>query len=119
MASAGLAHLVNGTEPLTGGYDGLAAGGGAFGALVAVPLKTYIGAWAGALACVFVGLLGLCIITKTPLRRAARTIAIGIWAAIIWLRTNVPPFVRSLYTREAEPKPVPEPVIHQDLFGTR
>ncbi len=109
--SAGLAHLINGTEPLTGGYDGLAEGGGAFGALVAVPLNTYIGAWAGALACVFVGLLGLCIITKTPLRRAARTISIGVWATIIWLRTNVPPFVRSLYTREErEPKPEREPV---------
>jgi S-DNA-T family DNA segregation ATPase FtsK/SpoIIIE len=115
-ASAGLAHLVAGTAPLTGGYDGLADGGGGFGALVAVPLNTYIGAWAGALACAFAGLLGLCIITKTPLRRAARTISIGVWATIIWLRTKVPPFVRSLYTRhEAEPRPEREPTVLDEL----
>ena len=56
FASSGVAHLASGTSPLTGGWDGLAEGGGAFGALVAVPLNTYIGAWAGALACIFAGL---------------------------------------------------------------
>jgi S-DNA-T family DNA segregation ATPase FtsK/SpoIIIE len=82
-ASAGLGHLIAGTPRLDGGYAGLASGGGALGALVAVPLRTYIGTWAGALACVFAGILGVLIVTKTPLRRAVQTAWIWVWAAII------------------------------------
>ena len=47
-------------------------------------MKTYIGAWAGALACTFAGLLGTCIVSKTPLRRAVRTTWIMFWAVLIW-----------------------------------
>jgi DNA segregation ATPase FtsK/SpoIIIE, S-DNA-T family len=100
FAAAGLAHLAGGTSPLTGGWNGLSAGGGAFGALVAVPLNTYIGAWAGALACVFTGLLGGCIVTKTPLRRAAQTVWICSWAALIWVGKHTYTAFRSLWTRE-------------------
>ena len=70
-ALAGIVHLITGTSPLTGGYEGLARGGGGLGALLAVPLQSWVGAWAGVLACFFVGVLGALIITKTPLRRAA------------------------------------------------
>ncbi len=83
-ALSGLAHLGAGTAPLTGGFAGLASGGGAFGAMVAVPLNTYIGAWAGALACVFIGVLGVLIVTKTPLRVAAQT-------AWIWVNSSKRP----------------------------
>ncbi|HYZ91145.1 MAG TPA: DNA translocase FtsK [Actinomycetota bacterium] len=82
-ASAGLGHLIAGTPRLDGGYAGLASGGGALGALVAVPLRTYIGTWAGALACVFAGTLGVLIVTKTPLRRAVQTAWIWVWTGII------------------------------------
>ena len=84
-AAAGLAHLLAGAPRLDGGYLGLASGGGVFGALIAVPLRTYIGTWAGALACVFAGLLGVLIVTKTPLRRAAQAASIWVWAAIVWI----------------------------------
>ena len=100
MACSGLTHLVTGTSPLTGGWDGLSAGGGAFGALVAVPLKTYVGAWAGALFCTFAALLGICIVTKTPLRRAAQSTWIGMWAVVIWVGKHVYSAFRSLWTHE-------------------
>jgi S-DNA-T family DNA segregation ATPase FtsK/SpoIIIE len=105
-ASSGLAHLVAGTPALDKGYEGLASGGGAFGAVVAVPLRTYIGTWAGALACVFVGLLGTLIVTKTPLRRAAQIVSITVWAGILWVWKVCVAGFRSLWVHiEAEPKP--------------
>jgi S-DNA-T family DNA segregation ATPase FtsK/SpoIIIE len=127
-ACAGLAHLATGTAPLTGGYNGLAAGGGAFGAMVAVPLHNYIGAWAGALACAFAGLLGLCITTKTPLRRAVRTTWITFWAILIWTAKHAGTLAASLFAREEvdeqrepleadEPEPVHEPLT-SDMYVT-
>ncbi|MGH2758066.1 MAG: DNA translocase FtsK, partial [Actinomycetota bacterium] len=101
-AAAGLAHLIAGAPKLDGGYLGLASGGGVFGALIAVPLRTYIGTWAGALACVFGGLLGLLIVTKTPLRRAAQTASIGVWTAVVWIWKLITSSVLALRsTREA------------------
>jgi DNA segregation ATPase FtsK/SpoIIIE, S-DNA-T family len=115
FASSGVAHLANGTSPLTGGWDGLAEGGGAFGALVAVPLNTYIGAWAGALACVFAAALGTCIVTKTPLRRAAQTTWLYFWAVVIWIAKHTYGAFRSLWTREEAPEPTvvrtPAPIL--------
>jgi DNA segregation ATPase FtsK/SpoIIIE, S-DNA-T family len=108
-AAAGLAHLIGGTSPLRGGYEGLAAGGGAFGALIAVPLRTYIGVWAGALACVFTGLLGTLIVTKTPLRHAAQTVWITFWAIVIWIATHVTSFARTLFSNEEHEPRVPKP----------
>jgi S-DNA-T family DNA segregation ATPase FtsK/SpoIIIE len=108
-ACAGLAHLATGTAPLTGGYAGLAAGGGAFGAMVAVPLHNFIGAWAGALACTFSALLGLCIVSKTPLRRAVRTTWITFWAIVIWTAKHTGSLASSLFAREEvddEPEPL-------------
>ncbi len=99
-ACAGLAHLATGTAPLSGGYDGLAAGGGAFGAMIAVPLHNYIGAWAGALACTFATLLGVCIVTKTPLRRAVRTTWITFGAIVIWTAKHTGSLASSLFARE-------------------
>lgn len=111
-ACAGLTHLATGTSPLTGGYDGLAAGGGAFGAMVAVPLHNYIGAWAGALACAFAGLLGICIVTKTPLRRAVRTSWITFWAVLIWTAKHTGSLASSLFAHEERSdveRELPEP----------
>ena len=107
-AASGLAHLTAGTPGLGGGYAGLASGGGALGGVVAVPLKTYVGAWAGALACAFVGLLGALIVTKTPLRRAAQTAWIGIWAVVLWL-ARLAGRLRGLVSvsRDAAPEPKP------------
>jgi DNA segregation ATPase FtsK/SpoIIIE, S-DNA-T family len=99
-ACAGLAHLATGTSPLTGGYDGLSAGGGVFGAFVAVPLHNYIGAWAGALACIFAALLGICIVTKTPLRRAVRATWIMFWAVLIWTAKHAGTIMSSLFERD-------------------
>jgi DNA segregation ATPase FtsK/SpoIIIE, S-DNA-T family len=92
-ALAGIVHLWNGTEPLTGDYEGLATGGGALGAFLAVPLERYVGAWAGALACIFIGVLGGLITTKTSLRRGAEATWNG--SAIV-LRFLVRALVRSL-----------------------
>jgi S-DNA-T family DNA segregation ATPase FtsK/SpoIIIE len=74
---------------------------------VAVPLRTYIGTWAGALACVFVGLLGVLIVTKTPLRRAAQLVWITVWAGILWVWRVCAGAFRSLWVRE-EPGAKPE-----------
>ena len=119
-AAAGLAHLTAGAPSFDGGYVGLASGGGVFGALVAVPLRTYIGAWAGALACVFTGLLGALIVTKTPLRRAAQGAGIAIWAVVLWvakLAGAVWGAVRSLRTHEPADAKTPRlvPAETQDL----
>ncbi len=98
-AAAGLAHLIASAPKLDGGYAGLASGGGVFGALIAVPLRTYIGTWAGALACVFGGLLGLLIVTKTPLRRAAQTSSIAVWTALVWIWKHVSSAVLALRSK--------------------
>ncbi len=105
FASSGVAHLASGTSPLTGGWDGLAEGGGAFGGLVAVPLNSYIGAWAGALACIFAAALGTCIVTKTPLRRAAQSTWLYFWAVAIWIAKHTYGAFRSLWTHEEAPDP--------------
>jgi S-DNA-T family DNA segregation ATPase FtsK/SpoIIIE len=83
-AIAGIAHLAAGTPPLHGGYAGLASGGGVLGAMLAVPLNTYVGAWAGALACLFIGVLGALIVTKTPLRVAAQSGWLYLAASFVW-----------------------------------
>ncbi len=106
-AAAGLAHLTAGAPSFDGGYDGLASGGGVFGAFVAVPLRTYIGAWAGALACVFTGLLGGLIVTKTPLRRAAHGAWIGIWAVIVWIAKVVGGAIEALRSSQDAPTGAP------------
>ena len=119
LAAAGIAHLASGTSPLTGGWKGLSQGGGAFGALAAVPLKTYIGAWAGALACVFTGALGLCIVTKTPLRRAAQATWLYFWAVVIWVGKQTYTAFRSLWTRDREgdgEAKASRPIVDTELF---
>ena len=121
MASAGVAHLAAGTNPLTGGWDGLAEGGGAFGALVAVPLNTYIGAWAGALACVFAAALGTCIVTKTPLRRAAQTTWLYFWAVVIWIAKHTYGAFSTLWTRDEAPQTpakAPPPILDANALDT-
>jgi S-DNA-T family DNA segregation ATPase FtsK/SpoIIIE len=80
----GMVHLLSGAGPLTGGYEGLAVGGGVLGALLATPLRTYVGAWAGVLACLFFGVLGVLITTKTPLRRAAEAAWHGGGVGLRW-----------------------------------
>jgi len=102
-ALAGIAHLAAGTPPLSGGYEGLASGGGVLGAMVAVPLNTYIGAWAGALACLFIGLLGALIVTKTPLRVAAQTAWLFVCTFFAWLAHRTAAFAR----RDGAPMPAP------------
>jgi S-DNA-T family DNA segregation ATPase FtsK/SpoIIIE len=114
-ALAGLAHLAAGTPPLSGGYQGLASGGGALGAMVAVPLKTYVGAWAGALACMFIGLLGALIITKTPLRVAAQTAWVGISAGFAWLARSLGDAVRRAPQR-AHPEPIEQLAVPDEEF---
>ncbi len=101
-AAAGLGHLTAGAPRLDGGYEGLSSGGGVFGALIAVPLQTYIGVWAGALACVFAGLLGTLIVTKTPLRRAVQTVWTWTWAAILTIAKVVMSGVRALQKPKEE-----------------
>ena len=111
---SGIGHLASGTGPLTGGYQGLAAGGGVLGAMVAVPLNTYIGAWAGALACVFIGVLGVLIVTKTPLRVAAQTAWIWICAFFAWMARRIGDAIR----RQTDGPPIGPPAADEEPIAS-
>jgi S-DNA-T family DNA segregation ATPase FtsK/SpoIIIE len=80
VAVSGFTHLIAGTPLLTAGWAALAPAGGATGAILAIPLRTYVGTWAGVIACLFIGALGALITTKTPLRRAVAATLVGLRA---------------------------------------
>ncbi len=114
VALAGVVHLFAGASPLTGGYAGLAHGGGVLGALLATPLQTYVGLWAGALACLFIGILGALITTKTPLKRAAEATWHGTATAIGWVGAKIGAAIRRRLEKPAEkasPKASDRPVL--------
>jgi len=105
-AAAGLVHIAQGTAPLTAGWEPLARGGGAMGGLLAIPLVAYVGTWAGAVACVFIAILGTLITTKTPLRRAAEATWVGLAALAAMSGRALAAAARSLFVRDEVEVPV-------------
>ncbi|MGZ4119156.1 MAG: DNA translocase FtsK 4TM domain-containing protein [Actinomycetota bacterium] len=66
----GLWHLLHGTPDVTAGAAKLRSGGGIIGALLAGPLKGLMSVWGAAVVLIAFAILGMLILTKTPVRRA-------------------------------------------------
>ena len=74
LAAIGLWHLFMGTPDITSGADALRRGGGVVGALVAGPLRRLLAPW-GAFLCLFaLEIVGVLVLTKTPVRRVVDTV---------------------------------------------
>jgi DNA segregation ATPase FtsK/SpoIIIE, S-DNA-T family len=65
----GLVHLARGNRPVSAPLERLQMIGGIFGALVARPLSTVVGAWATWILMALVFGIGLMVVTRTPLSR--------------------------------------------------
>lgn len=116
-AASGVVHIAQGTAPLTAGWRPLATGGGILGGVLAIPLVRYIGTWAGGVACLFIGTLGMLITTKTPLRRAAEGAWHGMGVAAAWLIQAVVASSKSLAAKPAA-KPEEDPVAEPNRRAT-
>jgi S-DNA-T family DNA segregation ATPase FtsK/SpoIIIE len=101
-ASAGLLH-VNAGAPQSASADELRHAGGWFGAAVGGPLFTLLSTWGTALVLIAVALLGVVVLTRTPIRVAADRTAAG-----------VRPFARAVAQPIASFFAVPEPDLDDD-----
>ncbi len=77
ISVTGLFQLAGGGPAWTSDLDALGEGGGIVGAATAVPLEALIATAGAALILTIVGLLGVVLVTKIPLRVAARRTADG------------------------------------------
>ncbi|HVL33073.1 MAG TPA: DNA translocase FtsK 4TM domain-containing protein, partial [Actinomycetota bacterium] len=71
----GLWHLAKGTPDITAGTDALRAAGGVLGALTAGPLKSLASPYGAAVVLLALVTLGILVLTKTPVRRAAESLS--------------------------------------------
>ena len=101
-AAAGLLH-VNAGAPESASADQLRHAGGWFGAAVGGPLFTLLSTWGTALVLIAVGLLGVVVLTRTPIRVAADRTAAGFR-----------PFARAVAQPIASFFAVPEPDVDDD-----
>jgi S-DNA-T family DNA segregation ATPase FtsK/SpoIIIE len=74
-SSLGIWHLMKGTPDVTAGAIKLRAAGGIVGAILAGPLKGLMSGWGAAVVLLALLLLGVLILTKTPVRRAMELVA--------------------------------------------
>jgi S-DNA-T family DNA segregation ATPase FtsK/SpoIIIE len=94
IALTGLVHLARGNRPVSAPLERLQMIGGIFGALVAQPLSTLVGAWFTWVLMALVFCIGLMVVTRTPLSR------VGAWAKEGALYTAE--FVRGLAAKVEE-----------------
>jgi S-DNA-T family DNA segregation ATPase FtsK/SpoIIIE len=78
VAGCGLLHLAGGRPALSDGADELARAGGYLGAAAGGPLADVLATWGAGLVLVAVGLAGLVVLTRTPVRVAADRTAAGV-----------------------------------------
>jgi len=74
-AALGLWHLIKGTPDVTSGAEALRRAGGIVGALLAGPMRGLLSIWGASVVLLAMLLLGVLIMTKTPVRRAAEIVA--------------------------------------------
>ncbi len=89
VAAAGLLHIAAGAPPASAPPDELREAGGWFGMIVGRPLDGLLGAWGGGLLLGAVGLLGLVILTRTPLRVAADRTVAGLRPLVASIRASL------------------------------
>jgi len=76
IAALGIAHVSGGAPKTSAPADDLRAAGGWLGAAIAGPLYGVLSTWGSACVLLAIGVLGLVVITRTPIRVAAdRTLA--------------------------------------------
>jgi S-DNA-T family DNA segregation ATPase FtsK/SpoIIIE len=106
LAALGLAHLAAGPTGWGGPVDDLRGAGGLLGALVAEPLRGVVATWGAALVLLTAAVLGLVVLTRVPVRVAARRTAEGVRP----LSAAVGRAWRGLFTMGHDgPAPSPEP----------
>jgi S-DNA-T family DNA segregation ATPase FtsK/SpoIIIE len=71
ISAAGMLHITAGAPPASASSDELRAAGGWSGMVIGRPLDNLLGQWGGGLVLGAIGLLGLVILTRTPIRVAA------------------------------------------------
>ncbi|MGH2818756.1 MAG: DNA translocase FtsK 4TM domain-containing protein [Actinomycetota bacterium] len=94
IALTGVVHLARGNRPVSAPLERLQMIGGIFGALVAQPLSTLVGAWFTWVLMALSFCIGLMVVTRTPLSR------VGAWAKEGALYTAE--FVRGLAAKVEE-----------------
>jgi S-DNA-T family DNA segregation ATPase FtsK/SpoIIIE len=78
VAILGILHLAGGQPDLDDGGPALAAAGGAVGVGIGGGLASLVGVWAAGVVLLGLGVLGLVVITGTPLRAAAASTGSGL-----------------------------------------
>jgi S-DNA-T family DNA segregation ATPase FtsK/SpoIIIE len=76
ISAAGIAHVSGGAPRTSARADDLRAAGGWFGAVIGGPLYSVLSTWGSGCVLAAIGILGLVVVTRTPIRVAAdRTMA--------------------------------------------
>ena len=89
VSSTGLLHLARGRPGLGDGVDELGAAGGALGVAIGGFLHAWTAAWGSVLLLVFVGLVGLIVVTGLTVRSALAALAAALRPAWRLLRSLV------------------------------
>jgi S-DNA-T family DNA segregation ATPase FtsK/SpoIIIE len=106
ISALGIAHVSGGAPESSAPADDLRAAGGWLGAVVAGPIYGVLSTWGSACVLVVIGVLGLVVVTRTPIRVAAdRTIA-GVRRP---LAEKVRPRVDDLFRLPAEGAGIDDP----------
>lgn len=98
VALAGLFHVIDGRPGISDGETALGSAGGALGVVVGGPLHGLAGSWGSVLACSFIGLVGVIVVTSSSARSAAATLVAGIRPLLRWLRRLLGRALGSLFS---------------------
>jgi S-DNA-T family DNA segregation ATPase FtsK/SpoIIIE len=118
IAAAGLLHLSAGAPPSSAEAD-LRRAGGLFGLAVGEPLESLLATWGATVVLTLVAVVGLVVLTRTPIRVAADRTVAGMRPFTAVLNQRLAALFRLPYEGTAEP-PVTEPatpVDPADLVG--
>jgi S-DNA-T family DNA segregation ATPase FtsK/SpoIIIE len=85
----GFWHLLRGSPDITAGVDALRSSGGLIGAMLAGPLKGLMSPYGAAVVLLALIVLGVLILTKTPVRRAAERAGAIARVALASLKTSL------------------------------
>ncbi|HUS61964.1 MAG TPA: DNA translocase FtsK 4TM domain-containing protein [Acidimicrobiales bacterium] len=77
ISGCGLLHVVRGAPAWGAPLDELRSAGGWLGAVVAVPLSSLLAVWGASIVLTTALVLGVLILTRTPVRDAADKVAVG------------------------------------------
>ena len=108
VSSTGLLHLSRGRPGLGDGVDELGAAGGALGVGIGGFLHAWTAAWGSVLLLVFVGLVGVIVVTGLTVRSALAALAVALSPLWRLLRTAVVNLFSDIKEGPAGPAP-PDP----------